>query len=104
MSYGLGITVNRMVDSYIKWLYMGRLMTRTTSCNYQESSFLFCKLMKPGSFYLFQNSYAMLQSQNNYSSNKSHVSNSGTDGLNIYTLQSKLCHYDCQCHYSFQIQ
>lgn len=79
-------------------------MTGTTLCNFQESSFLFCKLMKSGSFHLFQNSHAMLQSQNNYSSNKSHVSNSGTDSLNIYTLQNKLCHYDCQCDYSFQIR
>jgi hypothetical protein len=81
-------------------------MTGTTLCNFQESSLLFCKLMKSGSFYLFQNSYAMLQSHKNYSSNKLHVSNSGTDGLNIYiyTLQNKLCHYDCHCDYSFQIQ
>jgi hypothetical protein len=59
-------------------------MTGTTLYNFQEGSFLFCKLMKSGSFYLFQNSYAMLQSHNNYSPNKSHVSNSGADGLNIY--------------------
>lgn len=79
-------------------------MTGTTLCNFKESSFLFCKLMKSGSFYLFQNSYAMLHSHNNYSYNKSHVSNSGTDGLNIYTLQNKLCHFDFHCYYSFQIQ
>jgi len=91
-----------MVDSYIKWLYIGRLMTGTTLCNFQEGSFLFCKLVKSRSFYLFQNSYAMLQSHNSYSSTKPHVS--CTDGLNIYTLQNKLCHYDCHCDYSFQIQ
>jgi len=48
-------------------------MTGTTLCNFQDSSILFCKLMKPGSFYLFQNSYAMLLIHNNYSSSKLHL-------------------------------
>jgi hypothetical protein len=60
--------INTWVHSYVKWLYTGTIL-----CNFLEGSFLFCKL-KSGSHYVFQNSYAMLQSHNNYSSNKSHIS------------------------------